>query len=99
MTDTTPGTPGDDDATDYPELAPDAAGEVAARLADLDEDLAAKRADALRAGLADYDLDDDDLDLLEGATVGEDARARSSTASSAVARRSWRTLRASRATA
>ena len=76
MTDTTPaapGSPGENERDDdYPELAPDAAGEVAARLADLDDDLAAKRSDALRAGLADYDLDDDDLELLEGATVGED---------------------------
>lgn len=31
-----------------------------------------QRADALRAGLADYDLDDDDLALLEGAELGED---------------------------
>jgi hypothetical protein len=80
MTDTTPATPGEEDLpdghdadhTDYPELAPDAAGQVAARLDDLDEDLIAKRSDALRAGLADYDLDDDDLELLEGATVGDD---------------------------
>ncbi|MGY6497942.1 MAG: GTPase, partial [Microcella sp.] len=31
-----------------------------------------QRADALRAGLADYDLDDDDIALLEGAELGED---------------------------
>ena len=31
-----------------------------------------QRADALRAGLADYELDEDDLELLEGAELGED---------------------------
>ncbi|MDO9589580.1 MAG: GTPase, partial [Microcella sp.] len=50
----------------------EAAEAVAARLAELDDDLASKRADALRAGLVDYDLDDDDLELLEGAELGED---------------------------
>lgn len=50
----------------------EAAEAVAARLAELDDDLAAKRADALIAGLAAYDLDDDDLELLEGAELGED---------------------------
>ncbi|MBX9718113.1 MAG: 50S ribosome-binding GTPase, partial [Microbacteriaceae bacterium] len=60
---------GDDDA----EFAnAEAAEAVAARLAELDNDLADKRADALIAGLAAYDLDDDDLDLLEGAELGED---------------------------
>ncbi len=90
---------GDDDA----EFAnAEAAEAVAARLAELDDDLADKRADALIAGLAAYDLDDDDLELLEGAELGEDgiitmpagrtsARARSSTASSAAVRPSWRT--------
>lgn len=35
------------------------------RLQDIDEELAASRADSLRRGLADYELDEEDLDLLD----------------------------------
>lgn len=40
------------------------------KLANLDEELAEQRAAALRASLADYDLDDDDAELLAGFTAG-----------------------------
>ena len=40
------------------------------KMADLDEELAESRAEALRASLADYDLDDEDADLLAGLTAG-----------------------------
>ena len=46
--------------------------ELEARLTDLDEDLASKRASSLRAGLADYELDDEDLDLLDSSTEDPD---------------------------
>ncbi len=42
------------------------------RLSAVDEELAEKRAAALRIGLEDYDLDDDDAALLEGVQLGED---------------------------
>ncbi|MCU1571018.1 MAG: ribosome biosis GTPase Der, partial [Naasia sp.] len=42
------------------------------RLATYDEDLAAKRASSLRAGLADYELDDEDLDLLDASVEDPD---------------------------
>ena len=45
---------------------------LAENLADLDEELAEQRAAALRAGLEDYELDDEDAALLEGLTLGED---------------------------
>ncbi len=38
------------------------------RLTDLDEELAHQRAEALRSGLDDYELDEGDLDILEAAT-------------------------------
>ncbi len=44
---------------------------IAEALADLDEDLADARAEALRASLSDYELDDDDAELLSGVTLGE----------------------------
>lgn len=40
------------------------------KLANLDEELADQRAAALRATLADYELDDEDADLLAGLTAG-----------------------------
>ncbi len=40
------------------------------KMADLDEELAEARAAALRASLADYDLDDEDAELLAGLTAG-----------------------------
>jgi GTP-binding protein len=57
----------DDD--EFPELNP----ELADRLAALDEDAAALRASALRAGLDDYELDEEDLGILEAATEDPDA--------------------------
>ena len=41
-------------------------------LANLDDELAEQRAAALRQGLQDYELDDDDTDLLAGILQGED---------------------------
>jgi len=40
----------------------------AERLRSLDEDIAAARAVSLRAGLNDYELDDDDIEIIEGAS-------------------------------
>jgi GTP-binding protein len=51
------------------EAGPD---DLAERLANVDEELAHQRATALRAGLADYDLDDADLDVLEAVTENPD---------------------------
>lgn len=44
---------------------------LAEKMDELDEQLAEQRAEALRAGLADYDLDEDDAALLAGLTQGE----------------------------
>lgn len=57
----------DDD--EFPELNP----ELADRLAALNEETAAQRASALRAGLDEYDLDEEDLGILEAATDDPDA--------------------------
>ena len=57
----------DDD--EFPELNP----ELADRLAALDEETAAQRASALRAGLDDYELDDEDIGILDSATEDPDA--------------------------
>ncbi|MRH30163.1 ribosome biogenesis GTPase Der [Microbacterium sp. SYP-A9085] len=43
---------------------------LAERLAAIDEQAAEQRADALRAGLADYELEDEDAALLAGVTLG-----------------------------
>ena len=51
----------DNDPDDFD--APD--DDLAERLADVDEELADQRASTLRSGLADYELDEGDLDLLE----------------------------------
>ncbi|MDO7881773.1 ribosome biogenesis GTPase Der [Antiquaquibacter soli] len=58
-----------DEHDDFPEL--DAA--LVERLGSLDEAEAVQRANALRAGLDDYELDEEDLDLLDAA--GEDVDA------------------------
>jgi GTPase len=50
----------------------DADPELADRLASLDDAEAEQRADTLRASLADYDLDETDLALLEGGEEGPD---------------------------
>ncbi|GAB3582387.1 ribosome biogenesis GTPase Der [Leifsonia lichenia] len=49
---------------------PQGADDLVERLSELDEELAAQRAAALRSGLDDYELDEADLDILE--TVSED---------------------------
>jgi GTP-binding protein len=43
----------------------------AQRLRDIDDDFAAARAESLRAGLADYELDEDDLGILEAVADGD----------------------------
>lgn len=55
------------DHDDFPELDE----QLAERMAALSEDEAAIRANALRAGLEDYELDEEDIDLLEA--TGDDA--------------------------
>ncbi|MDE0546677.1 ribosome biogenesis GTPase Der [Microbacterium sp. C7(2022)] len=45
---------------------------LAENLSQIDDDLADKRAAALRVGLEEYDLDDEDAELLEGLVRGED---------------------------
>lgn len=57
------------DADEFPEL--DSA--LVERITSIDDAEAAQRADALRAGLADYDLDDEDLGILDAATEDPDA--------------------------
>ncbi|WP_374107714.1 ribosome biogenesis GTPase Der [Leifsonia poae] len=49
---------------------PEGADDLVERLTDLDEELATQRAAALRSGLDDYELDEDDLGILE--TVSDD---------------------------
>jgi GTP-binding protein len=49
------------------EKFPDLDEALVSRLTDLDEDLAAQRADVLRTGLDDYDLDEVDREILEAA--------------------------------
>src|SRR6478736_9919643 len=46
--------------------------DLAERLADVDDELAEQRAAALRSGLEDYELDDEDLGLLELSEEGEE---------------------------
>jgi len=58
-----------DDNDDFPEL--DAS--IVERLGQLSEEDAAQRAATLRAGLLDYDLGDEDLDLLDAASDDPDA--------------------------
>ncbi|MBN6778733.1 ribosome biogenesis GTPase Der [Pseudoclavibacter alba] len=48
---------------DYDELGPDEG--FVERLQNVDEELAEQRAESLRAGLGEYELDDEDLELLE----------------------------------
>jgi len=58
-----------EDKDDYPELD----SQLAERIISMTDDDAAMRAESLRAGLTDYDLDDEDLGLLESATDDPDA--------------------------
>jgi GTP-binding protein len=53
---------------DFDETIPELDEELATRLSDLDEDLASQRAAALRTGLAEYELSDEDLDVLDAVT-------------------------------
>ncbi|MCU1482517.1 MAG: ribosome biosis GTPase Der [Subtercola sp.] len=57
---------------DYDDL-PEVSGAIVDRLSDLDEDLSTRRAEALRTGLAEYDLEDDDLAILDAASDDPDA--------------------------
>jgi len=59
----------DEENDDFPEL--DSA--LVERITTIDEAEAAQRANALRQGLADYDLDDEDLGILDAATDDVDA--------------------------
>ncbi|MFU8947568.1 ribosome biogenesis GTPase Der [Mycetocola zhadangensis] len=43
------------------------------RMSDIDEELASRRAEALRTGLNDYDLEEDDFEILESITDDPDA--------------------------
>ena len=54
---------------DFPELNP----ALVERLSGMDEEEAAKRTAALRSGLSDYDLDDEDLQVLDTANDDPDA--------------------------
>jgi len=57
--------------SEFDDAAVPAIDEVEAeRIRSLDEALAASRAESLRAGLEDYELDDEDLEILQG--VGDD---------------------------
>jgi len=58
-----------DENDDFPELDP----QIIERLNSIDEEAGAQRATALRAGLDDYDLEEDDLDILELSNDDPDA--------------------------
>jgi GTP-binding protein len=58
-----------DEDDDFPELDT----ELAERVRSIDDEQAAQRAEALRAGLAEYELDDEDLGILDAATEDPDA--------------------------
>ncbi|MEO6116381.1 MAG: GTPase, partial [Pseudolysinimonas sp.] len=47
-------------------------GALLERLAELDDDVAEARASSLRSGLADYDLDEEDLEILDASAEGID---------------------------
>jgi len=47
-------------------------GALVERLAELDDEVAEARATSLRSGLADYDLDEEDLEILEASAEGVD---------------------------
>ena len=59
----------ENDIDDYPE----ADAKLAERITAIDEEDAMFRANALRAGLAEYDLEDDDLEVLDAEDVDPDA--------------------------
>jgi len=60
--------PDDEVTSEFGELD----GALLERLAELDDDVAEARASSLRSGLADYDLDDEDLEILEASEEGID---------------------------
>jgi GTP-binding protein len=60
------------DKADLDEM-PEGNDDLVERLTDLDDELATQRAAALRSGLNDYELEEDDLEVLE--TVSEDPNA------------------------
>ena len=59
----------DNTADDYPELDP----QLAEKLDAINEADAVQRANALRQGLSDYELDDEDIEILDAATEDPDA--------------------------
>ena len=59
----------DTERDEYPDLDP----QLSEKLAALDESDAVQRANALRAGLEEYNLDDEDRDILDSATEDPDA--------------------------
>jgi GTP-binding protein len=69
MSDSQPGRSSADDA----EYTPTGTDQIAERLATLDDAEAEQRAASLRAGLADYELDEEDAALLAGGYDEEDA--------------------------
>jgi GTP-binding protein len=52
-------------ADDDREFTPEGEDDLEGRLAQIDEEAATQRAASLRAGLGDYELDDEDLDILD----------------------------------
>src|SRR5687768_13306475 len=67
-----PTSPAGDDQSGDDEFDVDVDPALAGRLDALDDDLAEQRAASLRAGLSDYELDDEDLELLEASEEGPD---------------------------
>jgi GTP-binding protein len=61
------------DTTDLDDDFPELDSTLAERVLSIDEVEAAQRADALRVGLRDYDLDDEDLSILDAASDDPDA--------------------------
>jgi GTP-binding protein len=53
---------------EFDDTIPPLDSELVARLTDLDEDLASQRAAALRTGLDEYELDEEDFEVLEAVT-------------------------------
>jgi len=60
-------------SNDYDDTSPELDDELADKLANLDEELEVTRAAALRSGLDDYELDEEDFDVLNLATEDPDA--------------------------
>jgi len=60
------------DKADLDEM-PEGNDDLVERLTDIDDDLATQRAAALRSGLNDYELDEEDLDVLEAVSDDPDA--------------------------